>query len=259
MQNSAPPIAPRLPYLIESVDHAMSVLLQFQSRRELRVTDVANQLGVSRSTAHRLLSTLAWRGFVAQDRVGKSYRAGRVLVEIGLNTISGLDVRRKAHRHLESLASSLHETVNLLVLEGGGCRFIDGVEGSQAVRVSVRTGTLLPAYATAGGKVLIAGLDSGELRELYPNGLQKVTDKTKTDFATLELELAKVRERGYAINVDESELGLRATAVPIKDRLNRPIAALAVATPAERMTSVQLPGLLKQLTEAAERITDDLH
>lgn len=245
-------------YFIESVDQAMKLLLTFQTQRVLRVTDVARELGIARSSAHRLLSTLAWRGFVTQDRVTKAYRAGRILVQIGLSSISDLDVRRKAHAHMEALSALTRETVNLLVLEGGGCRFIDGVEGDQPLRVGVRTGVLLPAYATAGGKVLIAELGHDELSSLYPHGLRKVTEQTTVDLPTLEAELAVVRERGYALNVDESELGLRAVAVPIRDHVGRIVASLAISAPAARLPTKEVPKVARLLGESAELVSSDL-
>ena len=246
-------------YLIESVDHAPRLLLLFHQQRDLRVTDVARELNVARSTAHRLLSTLAWRGFVAQDRLSKSYRAGHALFEIGLSSISELDVRRKAHAQLEGLSADLRETVNLLVLEGGGCRFIDGVESNQPVRVTIRTGTLLPAYSTAGGKALLAELSPEDVGALYlTNGLRKVTDRTITDLDELQAEFEKVRKRGYALNIDESEMGLRAVAVVIRNRSGRAIASLAVSTPTQRMGPAQLPGLVEAMVESATLISAEL-
>lgn len=245
-------------YLIESVDQALRLLLLFQTERTLRVTDVAREFGIARSSAHRLLSTLAWRGFVSQDRVNKEYRAGRVLVQIGLNSISELDIRRKAHRHLEEVAATTHETVNLLVLEGGGSRFIDGVESDRPLRVGLRTGVLLPAYATAGGKVLIADLAREELAAMYPRGLRPVTKATVASLAALEGQLAVVREQGFALNVDESELGLRAVAVAIRDHLGRAVASIAVSTPANRMTEGDAARFVDILTAAASKISADL-
>lgn len=254
MQNVNSPDEVPPTYLINSVDHALHLLLLLQERSELRVRDVAKELNVADSTAHRILSTLAWRGFVIQDRGSKTYRAGRVLVEIALAAIKELDVRRRAHSHMERLAGFLHETVNLIALEDDGCRFIDGVEGDRLMRVSARTGTLLPAYATSGGKVLLAELPTDKLHELYPKGLRKLTDKTSTDFGTLEVELARVRERGYALNIDESEVGLRAVAVAIRDRSGRAIAALAVTTPSSRMLPTHIPALVATLREFAADI-----
>ncbi|GAA4075292.1 IclR family transcriptional regulator [Actinomadura miaoliensis] len=246
------------PYTVGSVDKAALILLMIRDRGEVRVTDVSDELGVARSTAHRLLLTLAHRGFVAQDRVAKSYRAGRVLVEIGLSAVGGLDVRRKARRHMERLAEELHETVNLLVLEGNGVRFIDGVEGDRPLRVSSRTGVLLPAHATSGGKVLLAELPDEEALALFPDGLPRVTERTITDPDALRAELRSVRDLGYGVNHEESASGLDAVAVCVRDHLGRALAALAVSLPHQRMTQGLLHTILPPLRATAEAISRDL-
>lgn len=245
-------------YLIESVHNALRILLLLRERPSLRVTDVSVELGVARSTAHRLLSTLAADGFVKQDRSSRRYRAGRVLVEIGLAAVGDLDVRRKAHPHIEALAEELGETVNLLVLEGAGTRFIDGVEGNRPVRVTTRTGYLLPAHATSGGKVLLAELRDREVRSLFPAGLPALTSHTISDFDRLEEELATVRRQGYALNVGESEVGLHAVAVPIRVGPGYAVAGLAVSTPAHRLGAREIPAMVAALRRAAAAISGDL-
>lgn len=259
MQNESVPRSEPPAYLIGSVDNALQLLVLLHERSELRVRDVAAELNVAPSTAHRILSTLAWRGFVVQDRGSKTYRAGRVLVEIALASIKELDVRRRARSHMERLARLLHETVNLIALEDDGCRFIDGVEGDQMVRVSARTGTLLPAYATSGGKVLLADLPPEQLKLLYPNGLRKLTDNTVADLGTLQKELVTVRKRGYGLNIGESQIGLWAVAVAIRDRSGHPIAAIAVSTPTSRMLPpADIAVRVQALRETAEAIGADL-
>lgn len=252
------PAFPPPPYTVGSVDKAALILLMIRDRGEVRVTDVSDELGVARSTAHRLLLTLAYRGFVAQDRVSKSYRAGRVLVEIGLAAVGELDVRRKARRHMEALAAELHETVNLLVLEGNGTRFIDGVEGDRQLRVTSRTGTLLPANATSGGKVLLAELSDEDALALFPDGLPRVTDRTITDPDAFRAELRSVRDLGYGVNHEESAAGLDAVAVCVRDHMGRALAALAVSVPHQRMAQGLLHAMLPHIRSTAEAISGDL-
>ena len=246
------------PYAIESVDKALRLLLLLRDRGEVRVTDVSAELGVARSTAHRLLMTLAHHGFVAQDRVSRVYRVGRSLYEIGLTAAGELDVRRKARQHMERLSAQLRETVNLLVLEGSGCRFIDGVEGDRPIRVTSRTGTLLPAHATAGGKLLLAELPPDELDARFPDGLTSVTDRTITTLSDLHAELAVIRQHGYAVNRGESEPDLYAVAVGVRDHSHRAVAALAVSAPALRANYAQLEALVGPLRSAAKAIGNDL-
>lgn len=244
------------PYAIESVDKALRLLLLMRHRGMVRVTDVSDELGVARSTAHRLLMTLAHHGFVVQDSISRSYRVGRVMVEIGLAAVGELDVRRKARQHMEKLAAELRETVNLLVLEGAEVRFIDGVESDRTLRVTSRTGLLLPAHATSGGKALLAELSFSDLEALYPNGLDRMTERTLTDINLLRDELAEVRRLGYATNRGEREHGVHAVAVCIHDHAGRAVAALAVSVPAPRAS--RLHDFVEPLRRSADAISRDL-
>ncbi len=245
-------------YTIEAVDNALRVLMLLRKHAELRVTDVSDELGVARSTAHRILATLVHHGFVRQDPGTRGYRAGRILVDIALASSGHLDMRTVARPHMERLAAHLHETINLIVLEGSDVRFIEGVEGDQPVRVSLRTGALMPAHSTSAGKVLLAELPLAKLRALYPNGLQGVTGRTITDMPTLEEELDAVRQVGYATNMGENELGLNAVAVPIRDSSGAVRAALVASLPASRLSPMKIPGLVVALQNAAAGISGQI-
>lgn len=242
---------------IESVDTALRMLLLLQLQPELRVTVAAKQLGVAPSTAHRLLTTLEGRRFVTQDRITRVYRAGPALIELGVQSTGSFDLRTAAERHVKALAGRMKETVNLLVLDGVSVRFIAGFEGDQRVRTHVLTGTLLPAYAVSGGKVLLAELPRETLRAMYPQGLRKLTPRTST-FTQMLDELALVMMRGYAVNHGESEVGLSAVAVPVKDYVGRTIAAVAMSAPTDRLATLDLREIVVQLRECARHIRADL-
>ncbi|TFV84891.1 IclR family transcriptional regulator [Microbacterium sp. dk485] len=226
--------APRHP--VGAVDQTLQLLLLLRTHSELRVTDVARELGVSPSTAHRHLSTLEYRGFVTQDRITRAYRTGPALIELGFASTRSIDLRSVSEPHLRDLSIALGETVNLMVLQESSVRFIAGFEADQRTRTHVLTGTLLPAYATSGGKVLLAELSREALRALYPRGLRRFTPHTRT-FTQLLDELALVSMRGYAVNDQESVEGLRALAVPLRDRGGTTIAAVAMSAPSARLTS----------------------
>ncbi|MHA6694953.1 IclR family transcriptional regulator [Homoserinimonas sp. A520] len=244
-------------YRVESVDSALRILLLLHDMPELRVTAVADRLGIAPSTAHRLLTTLAARRFVIQDRVTKAYRAGPALIELGVGSTMSFDLRSAAVPHLNDLVRRIGETVNLHVLQGKDIRFIAGFESNQQVRTKVLTGVLLPAYATSGGKVLLAELSRDSLREMYPRGLRKLTPRTLT-FTQLVDELALVFMRGYAVNQEESEAGLSAVAVPLKDPFGRVIAAVATSAPSKRIPRGRVRELVIDLRDCAARIRGDL-
>lgn len=242
---------------VGSVDSALQILLLLHDQPSLRVTAAASELGIAPSTAHRLLTTLVHRGFVTQDRVSKAYGLGPAIFSLGAQTTSVVDLREVSEPHLRALTLDLGETVNLLVLEGGTVRFVAGFESDQRVRTHVLTGTRLPAYATSGGKVLLAEISREGLRELYPRAFRKLTERTKT-FTQLLEELPLVLLRGYSVNVQESSMGLVAVAVPLKDRSGRTIAAVAMSAPSSRMPAARIREIVIRLRECAVQIRTDL-
>ena len=242
---------------VGSVDHALQILLLLHRHPDLRVTTAAKELGIAPSTAHRLLTTLAARRFITQDRVTKAYRAGPALIELGVRSTGSFDLREAAEPHLKALAGRMGETVNLLVLKGSDVQFVAGFESDQRVRTRVLTGTLLPAYAVSGGKVLLAELSRETLREMYPRGLRKLTPRTKT-FTQLVDELSLVMMRGYAVNEGESEAGLSAVAVPLRDPVGRTIAAVAMSGPSARLPRARVREVVIELRECAAQIRASL-
>ena len=220
---------------LSSVDNALRLIELIGERRVVRVAEAAEVLDVARSTAHRLLTALRDRGFVLQDRPNGAYRTGPVLNEIGLAAIGRVDLRRVARPILENLRDATQETVSLLLLEGRDVRFIDCVEGSRSVRVGTRTGIVLPANCTAGGKAILAALAPADLARRYTgHELTARTPASVADWPALEAELAEIRRDGYAINHEEGERGVSAVATALRDLTGAPLAGIAVVAPASR-------------------------
>jgi DNA-binding IclR family transcriptional regulator len=237
-------------YPLKAVENALVALTFLHERGEVRVAEVADQLGVARSTAHRVLAMLVFHGFAIQD-ARRLYRPGPALRD---GAAAAPDVVTAAHPHLRALSRLVGETIHLVVLQGNGVRFVDGVEGPQTLRVGSRIGMLLPAHATSGGKALLAELPDDELRALYPRGVLPGASAVG-DLATLRRELVGVRRRGYAVNSEESERGVRAVGACVRDGAGRPVAAAAVAVPSARWPKRRLTELAAPLLDTAARIT----
>lgn len=246
-------------YPLSSVDNALRLLLMVGEGRELRLAEASASLGVVRSTAHRLLAALQYRGLVEQDPATKAYRAGPALLDLGLSAVTRIDIRAIARRHLEALTAELGETTHLIVLKGRDAVFLDSVESPKVLRTSSRTGVSLPAHAVSGGKAILATLPPEELRRLYPAPrLERVTRDTVARRSDLEAELQRVRERGYATNFGESEDGIGAVGAAIARGDDGARAALVVAGPLSRVSSANAETIGAVVRRAALAVAADV-
>lgn len=228
----------RLSTVSSSVDNALFLLQLVGEHRVLRVSEAADLLGVGRSTAHRLFAALRERGFVLQDRPNGPYRPGPALNEIGLAAIGNIDIRRLARPVLEALRDETQETTSLVLLEGRTVRFVDCVESPRSVRVGSRTGLVLPAHCTASGKAILATLPPADLKRRYAGQpLTARTDGSLTEWRAMERELGQIRRHGFAVNSEEAETGVCAVGAAVSDQVGAPLAGVAVAVPAGRMTN----------------------
>jgi DNA-binding IclR family transcriptional regulator len=242
-----------------STDNILRLLLLLGERRQIRLSDVVTELGVAKSTAHRMLSALRRRGFATHEKPNGAYFPGPALLTLGLHAVGRLDIRRVAQPVLGDLRARTQETVSLLVPEGRAVRFVESIESPRAVRVSSRLGLVLPAHVATGGKAFLAELAPAHLRRLYPlNTLDPVTEHTIATWPQLVRELEEVRRQGYAVTFGESELGVSAVGVAIHDPYGLPIAAVAVAAPEvripDRTSAAPFAELLKQAAREIEEL-----
>lgn len=260
MKKSAPAspfdtAAPPPQYPIESVDNALRILLLLGERSELRLTDVAEYLGVASSTAHRLLAMLQYRGFIRQEGRSKAYRPGTALTSVAFSILQRFDVRETLRPFLERLRAELEETVHLGILDGSMVRFIDAIESPKAVRVGSRLGQSMPANCTSTGKAMLALLSTEDLRRMYPNEeLEGLTSNSIRSRTELELELEVIRRRGYATSNEESEESVSSVAVAFPPGTSPMSLALNVAVPVIRMTRTdirRIGELLRQTVQEA--------
>jgi DNA-binding IclR family transcriptional regulator len=222
--------------LIGAVDNVLRMLRMFQDHEMIRVNQVARDMGLSRSTVHRMLATLSHHDFVAQDDFSRAYKPGPALVDIGLSVVANMDIRSLAHEALVHLRDETDETVHLATLRGAEVLYIDSVESDQVVRTGGRTGWALPAHATAAGKALLAELDDETLAARYPEeDLQAPTSRAPQTREDLKKQLTDVRRLGYAVNNAESEADVSAVAAVVRDKHGRARAAIVTTAPQSRV------------------------
>jgi DNA-binding IclR family transcriptional regulator len=250
-------VAPQYP--IESVDNALKLLLLLGEQPQIRLSEATRYLGVASSTAHRLLAMLAYRGFVRQDPVTKAYLPGPSLTGVASAIFSRIDIQRIATPIMRSLSEQLRETIHVGMLDGAGVRFVAAVEGPAGVRVASRLGRTMPAHCTSTGKAMLAQLSEAELRQLLQREkLERITSHSIGSRTELEAELSRIRERGYAVNREESEDGVASVAVPVPTRVPGMRLALNAAAPQNRLDSSQYASLAAALTKGAREIGDQL-
>ncbi|TFV66958.1 UNVERIFIED_ORG: IclR family transcriptional regulator [Bacillus sp. AZ43] len=238
------------PYAIASVDSALLLATVLQQEGPLRVTDAAARLGVSASTAHRLLGMLVYRDF-AEQLADRRYGPGPLLRGGVVPRATVGRLREVALPHLRELVDRLGETANLMVLAGADVRFVATVECGHVLRVGDRTGRTLPARDTSGGKALLAGLPPETLAEI-------LGDLGEPAAAQLLRELRTIRRRGFAVNEEQTEAGLTAVGAAVPSGGEGPPAAVSVALPSVRFSRDALPQWGAALTAVAAAIADDL-
>jgi DNA-binding IclR family transcriptional regulator len=217
----------------QTLDRGLQILEAVaQAGEALTVAEAAAAVGLDRTVAHRLVATLANRGYLQRESGG--YRLGPACLALA-SVVT--DLRAAARPHLEALRDATGETVHLVVLSGRDVVFVDGAESAHALRVTTRTGRRLPAHATSVGKALLAALPPERFTALYGQAdLVAVTKRTICDRHALERELAATREHGYATSHGESENGVGSVGVAVRNPAGDPRAALSVAMPLERFT-----------------------
>lgn len=227
---------------LRSVTNALEILHLLRARGPMRVTDIARELHVGLSTAHRLIATLREQRFVRQEPDGKRYELGSAM--LFSSEVSALQhCVAVSARLMEALQERINETVHLSVLRGNRCLFAASVESQRMVRVTSRVGQGPYAHTAAGGKVLLAALSTERLFELLPSDtLPASTERSLGSRTELMAELELVRERGFARNLGESESDMYALAVPVHRPNGEVIASLTIAAPLSRVQPDVAPG-----------------
>ncbi|MGR3935889.1 MULTISPECIES: IclR family transcriptional regulator [Streptomyces] len=241
---------------VQSVDRAVSVMEILAQRGEAGVSEVAAEIEVHKSTAFRLLGALEARGLVEQAAERGKYRLGFGIVRLAGSVMGRLDITQQGRPVCERLAEEIGETVNIAVLREHYAVNLYQVRGPGAVGTHRWVGQLTPLHATSSGKILLAHLSAKErAAALKASGMEKLTPRTLTAKTKLEKNLTETRKRGYAVTLEELEIGLHAMAAPIRSGDGEVIAALSASGPAYRFTEERIPELAPVLVKGAEEIS----
>lgn len=244
---------------IQSVDRAWQILEHLAARGGCAgLSELARDMGLSRSTVHGLLATMQSHGVVAQD-ADRNYILGIKLFELGNKAVSRLDLRNLAGPALQRLVNQFQETVHLVLNDGLEVVYIDKRESSQSIQIVSRIGQRLPAYCTAVGKVMLAYKTESDLDRLLEGAeLRPMTRFTITDKQKLKAHLREIRKQGYALDQEEIAEGLRCVAAPIWDYSNQVVAAMSIAGASVRMTDEKMQRATQAILQAAADVSHQL-
>ncbi len=236
---------------VQSVDRAVTVLEILAREGEAGVTEIAVELGVHKSTAFRLVAALENRGLVAQHMDRGKYRLGVGILRLAGATTARLDLVQESRPVCEQLAREVGETINIAVLADGYALYVDQVAGPSALQTRNWVGQRLALHATSNGKVLLAFLPE----PMPVPALERYTEHTIVDQDVLAAQLDDVRRQGYAITVDELEIGLTAVAAPVRNLDGRAIAAISASGPSFRLAAAQLSATAEAVCAAADEVS----
>lgn len=239
---------------VQAVRRALLLLELLADAGQLPISELASRSGLSLSTVHRLLATLAERGYVRQDSQ-RRYLLGTALLPLGEAATRVLG--RRALPFLRQLAELTGETANLAVLEDDHVVYLAQAPGRHRMRMFTQVGRRVLPHSTAVGKVLLAWHDDAQLRTMIDRlGLPERTPRTITSRAAFSAELGAVRTRGWAVDNEEEELGVRCLAVPVGPGCSA-VAALSVSAPASRLDH-KGPEVLTALCSVADAFASSL-
>jgi IclR family KDG regulon transcriptional repressor len=239
-------------YQVRAVRRALDLLDCFTpAEPELTLLQLAEQTGLSTSTAYRLVQTLELSDFVEHDGETGRYRLGLSCLRLGGNVMARLDLRGRLRPLLTALRDDYGETVHLAILDRSRMEivYLDKLDGLLAIGMISHIGARAPAYCTGVGKALLAHVDPAVVEAFYrENPLQRYTASTITDLDVLADSLARIRDRGYALDCLEHEPDVKCVAVPVHDYTGTVACSVSLSGPEARMDQhLEQEGLLERV------------
>ena len=252
--------APVERYRIHVIDRAAQILDCFGfDHQELSVSEIGFKTGLHRSTAHRILMALEYNDLIKQNPSTGKYHLGIKLFKLGHQAVSQLNLRETCRPFLSRLMNDTKETIHLAVLDDDQVLYLDKVEGPHALRMPSRVGRHIPTYCTSLGKAMLSCLDDQEVKSiLRRQTLKPHTENTVKNINQLLADLRSVRKRGYAVDNEEIEIGLRCVGAPLRDYTGGMVGAISVAAPSARLSEKNTPVIGRMVIAIAAGISEKL-
>ncbi|MGE5509259.1 MAG: IclR family transcriptional regulator [Chitinophagales bacterium] len=251
--NRPVPTVERRAKSVQAVDRTLAILETLATHPgPVPLSVLAREVGLNVSTVHRLLHTLMGRGFVQQEADSGRYKLGLKVFELGTAALAALDVRQVGRAFLEEIVRATNETANLVVLDQHEVVYVDQVESSRQVKMSARIGSRAPLHCTGAGKAILAHLPPAERDALLERlNLVRRTARTLVDVGDLRRDLTETARRGYSLDLEEMEDGVRCIAAPVRNSFGRVVAAISVSGPSSRLSDEYLEAKLIPMVKGA--------
>jgi IclR family transcriptional regulator, KDG regulon repressor len=244
---------------LSSVKNALRILRSFSSdKTEKRVSELAAELGMTKSTVSRLLITLSSEGFVKKNIETQKYSLGLSVLSLGGIVKKQLHLTKESRPALMKLVKETGESAHLSILEGTEVIYIEIIESPHLIRILTHVGKRNPAFCTSSGNVLLSYQKEELIEQIIKNGLHQYTSKTVTDPQQFRNKIKSVREQGYCISVEQVLTGVVSVAAPIRNDTGEVIATVSLAGPIQRMNEKYFPSYKSKVIQAAKEISEAL-
>lgn len=247
-------------YIVPAVERAILILRLLQHERDgLTNSEIAQQLSIPKSTAFTILETLRQYGLIQRDDDTGQFRLGMELFILGSTVIEHLDLRETARPILKELAAETDLTAHLGVLDSQEVVYVEKIESQARIKVSSRVGGRMGVHCTALGKAMLAHLPEREARRMLDGSvLPRRTPNTITAHELLQSELARTKDRGYAVDYEENEIGIRCLSAPVYNRHGEVTGAISVSGPRDQISSERIDQLAEKVVAASQNLSERL-
>lgn len=244
---------------LSSVENALKILESFTvDDTEKRVTQIANDLGLAKSTVSRLLKTLLNQGYVKKSPDTQKYSLGNKVLTLYSALMSNMEIVKEAHPFLEELAKDTSESVQLAELDKNKVIYMEQIKSSFPIQIFAHIGRVNPVHCTSSGKLLLAYQDFQTIENILSKGLEKFSAYTITDENKLKKELLEIRDLGYCYIENEFIDGIVSIAAPIRDYNKNVIAAVSLVGPIQRINGAKVQKYINKVVETAKKISSSM-
>jgi len=243
---------------VRAIERALQILDCFDARHvDLGLTEIAQRVTLHKATTHRIVATLMNQGYLDRSPDGQKYRLGLRLASLGSLVTSQMNLRRDSLPYLNQLSERFGETCDLSIFDNGEVLYIEVLRSNHALSIAAAIGQRLPLHSTASGKIFLAYLPPEERAQYLASPLPSFTTRTVTSLELLNRQFEEILEKGYSVDDEEMEVGIRAVSAPVFNQTGKVIAAVSIPSPTSRMSEKRLSeiaaGLLETAAECSRR------